>query len=247
MISIIICSIDDAKFRAVAEMYDRLFSPKSIEIVRVSDARSLAEGYNRGIRASHGEQLILCHDDVEVLSGDVAARVEAHLGRFDLLGLAGTTLLGNGTWVSAGPPYIFGQVAHPSDKGFMLDIYSASRRAFGGMQAIDGVWMAMRREVVEKVAFDEVNFDGWHMYDLDFTFRAHLAGFKLGVCCDIHLLHQSIGKFDDHWQRYSARFIQKHAHKLAPLPAKEFMWEWVKVSTKDALRAAMTPVSWGDE
>jgi GT2 family glycosyltransferase len=244
MISIVICSIDDAKFGAVAQMYDRLLAPGPIEVIRVADARSLADGYNRGIKASRGEHLILCHDDIEILTEDLSARLTEHLGRFDLIGVAGTTLLGNGTWVSAGPPYIYGQVAHPTDGGFMLDIYSASRRVVSGIQAIDGVWMAMRRSVCEKVSFDEVNFDGFHMYDMDFAFRAHLAGLKLAVCCDIRMLHQSTGKFDAKWERYAARFMQKHAHKLAPLPPKEFMWEWVKVSSKEGLRQAMTPISW---
>ena len=38
------------------------------------------------------------------------------------------------------------------------------------VQALDGLFMAARRSVIERVSFDPVTFDGFHGYDLDFSY-----------------------------------------------------------------------------
>src|SRR5882724_172154 len=111
MISVIICSIHNDRFAAVAKNYSDLLKHEPHEIIRISDARSLCEGYNRGIAASRGDILIFSHDDIEILTADFASRLKEHLANFDLIGVAGTSRLLRGGWQDAGPPYIFGQVA----------------------------------------------------------------------------------------------------------------------------------------
>ena len=248
MTSIIICSIDDQKFQRAAEMYGRLWRADQHEVIRIPDARSMAEGYNRGTEMARGESLIFAHDDVEILTPDLADRVIAHLKRFDIVGVAGTSLLGHPRWLQAGPPYIYGQVAHPIAKenggGYMIDIYCASRRTFDDVQSLDGLFLAVRRDVARALRFDEQIFDGFHLYDLDFTFRAYHAGYKLAVACDIQVVHDSVGQYDQMWETHARRFIEKHASRLAPLPVKEFNWAWVKVDQKNAIREVMTPLFW---
>ncbi len=50
MISVIVCSIDDKKFGAVDYTYRKLLSADGheCEVIRIPDARSMCEGYNRG-------------------------------------------------------------------------------------------------------------------------------------------------------------------------------------------------------
>ena len=192
MISIIVCSINDTRFSSVAANYAHLLKDEPHEIIRIADARSLCEGYTRGFAQSRGEYLIFSHDDIEILNADFAVRLKDHLNDFDLVGVAGTNRLIRGEWVAAGPPYIFGQVAQRHlQHAFVVLIFNPGRRTFGGIHAMDGLFFAARRSVVEKVPFDAVTFDGFHHYDLDFTFAAHLAGFRLGIANDIHVLHES--------------------------------------------------------
>jgi hypothetical protein len=246
MVSIIICSNNAAKYRACEAMYQRLFPPGTMEMVRIADAKSLAEGYNRGIAQAAGEHLLLVHDDVEILSPDLAERLDAHLARFDIVGLAGTSLLMHSMWVTAGPPFIHGQIAHPSPKGgFVVDLYSASCRFYEKMQALDGLFLAMRKEVALKIGFDEATFDGFHLYDLDFTFRAYLAGLSLAVVCDVHALHHSVGQYDQVWSMYGSRFYEKHVARLSPISRMEGSWGWIRAVNRDEIRAAMTPRVWG--
>ena len=72
----------------------------------------------------------------------------------------------------------------------------------------------MRREVAARVAFDAATFDGWHLYDLDFTFSAWLAGLRTAVCNDLCVIHDSIGGYAVKWDHYVQRFVDKHRERL---------------------------------
>ena len=248
MTSIIICSSDDAKYEQAAQMYSRFWLADQFQIFQVRNVRSLAQGYNRGLAAAEGDTLIFSHDDVEILTPDLGERIAHHLRTFDIVGVAGTSRLVQPRWLQAGPPYIHGQVAHPIPTGgYMIDIYSASRRVFSGIQALDGVFLACRRDVARAVQFDEQTFDGFHLYDIDFTFRAYHAGYRLAVACDIQLIHQSVGNFDHTWEMHARRFMEKHICRLAPLSSpREFQWAGCKVDDKQTIREVMTPINWDD-
>jgi GT2 family glycosyltransferase len=215
-VSVVICSIDAAKFARVTANYRSLYGARDIEIVGIHDARSLSEGYNRGIARSQGELVILSHDDIEILTSDFAARIARHLGEFDLIGIAGTTRLVTGKWESAGDPYAFVLISAPvpEEGGYLTVLRGGGPLVVPRIQALDGVFMAMRREVAASIPFDEALFDHFHLYDLDFSFRAYRAGFALAVCRDILVIHQSMGKFDAVWEKYRRRFDAKHRELL---------------------------------
>ncbi|MGC2519286.1 MAG: glycosyltransferase [Burkholderiales bacterium] len=220
-LSIIICSIDDQNFNCVAENYARQLGDWPYELIRIDDATSLADGYNRGIERSNGELLIFSHDDIEILTPDFCDRLFAHLESFDLIGVAGTSMLLNGRWISAGQPGIHGQVVQPvlTGEGFTLDVFGPENQpARGNIQALDGLFLATRRWVAESLRFDAENFDGFHLYDIDFSYRAHLAGLRVGVCNDILIYHQSLGPTDDTWERYMKVFWNKFAGNLSVDP-----------------------------
>ena len=182
-ISIIICSIKPERFDKVCANYHALLSGVQHEIIGIHDARSLSEGYNRGIRRATGEILVFSHDDIEIVSSDFAAKLLAYLTRYDLIGVAGTTRLLGGNWLYAGWPYIHGQVGSPGTNpgGIRVRVFQIRGAATENAQAMDGIFLAVRREVVERIGFDEMTFDGWHLYDLDFTYSAYLAGFRAAL------------------------------------------------------------------
>jgi GT2 family glycosyltransferase len=245
MISLIICSIDPARFKAVEAMYRGALGDEPWEMVHVNDAKSMAEGYNRGIARAKGDTLIFSHDDVKILSLDFRGRLRRHLEHFDLVGVAGTSRLINGKWVCAGPPYIFGQVCHLKPDGRIgVDIFGAPRRVIGSIQALDGLFFAARRAVIEKIRFDETTFDNFHLYDLDFTYHAHLAGFKLAVANDINFLHHSVGKFDAIWYSYAKRFDEKWRASLQAFPVSISLSAAVVVNSREHAMEVMSPEYW---
>ena len=61
----------------------------------------------------------------------------------------------------------------------------------------------------ESIQFDAATFDGFHLYDLDFSYRAFLAGFRIAIAWDIPIIHVSSGRLDAAWQRYRAEMLSE--------------------------------------
>lgn len=217
-ISVIICSIDAGKFARISEHYAQRLAAYEHEIIGIHDASSLAEGYNRGMAQSRGDILIFSHDDLLILDPAFAEKIVDRLQTYDLLGFAGTSKLITATWFGAGQPHLHGAIGHakPGQRQLALNIYGAAAwPVVGDIQAIDGFCMIARRPLAETWPFDAATFDGFHLYDLDFSYAAYLAGHRLGVCCDIPILHESAGNFADQHLYYAERFVLKYAGQLA--------------------------------
>jgi GT2 family glycosyltransferase len=216
MFSIIVCSHRPARATFIQDHYESLFRDFAHECILIEDAKSLCEGYTRGFERSKGDLLIFSHDDIEFVTSDLATRLESHLNNYDLVGIAGTTKLIDGTWQSAGDPYCYMLVIYPESGGLFSPRYAgAGPLCVPNIQALDGCFFACRREVVESVGFDSVTFDGFHLYDLDFTFHAYRKGYRLAVCRDLALIHASVGNRDELFQMYRDRFEAKYRGQLA--------------------------------
>lgn len=252
MFSVIICSANALKFAEAERRFAALFegAGEAFEIVHIPDARSMCEGYNRGVARAKGDALLFAHDDVEVLNPRFPTLLKRRLERFDLLGVAGTTRLTSAGWIGAGPPHIAGQVVNVAAGGssYVVCIYGAHLRIAPGMQALDGCLFAAKKSACEAIPFDAQTFDAFHLYDLDFTFRAHLAGLRLAVCCDWHVIHASPGSFGAAWKAQAERFEKKHAGALAPRPRKgRYQFQFAEVFSKQDAIAAMECPWWGAE
>jgi GT2 family glycosyltransferase len=104
-----------------------------------------------------------------------------------------------------------------------------------GAQMLDGVFLAARRSLLQTLQFDEETFDRFHFYDLDYSYRAHLAGARVAICLDIALFHDSAGNYNEDYWRYADRFRAKfpqactapeHAHTAIP---------WMPLAASDAV------------
>lgn len=217
-ISVVVCSIDPVKHARFIAGMGRALASRRHQIISIHDATSLCEGYARGLERCDGDIVILCHDDIEILNLDFADRLESRLGDWDVIGVVGTTQLSGPTWMHAGRAKQHGVMAHPARgwNGFRIETYGAGSEPVGGAQALDGVFIAGRTDTVRRIGFDAANFDGFHLYDLDFSYRAYLAGLRTAICPDIWLIHQSAGRMDAVWRRYAERFLGVHAATLPP-------------------------------
>jgi GT2 family glycosyltransferase len=221
--SIIVCSIDPWNFAQVSTHYERLFNGVPHEIIGIHDARSLAEGYNRGLKRARGDIVVFSHDDVTFLDKQFAQKIGARMQSWDILGFAGASRLISPTWfVALG--HLSGALCHWTRRHpdcLYLTLYGAQEwPVTGGIEVLDGLCMIARHEVATAVGFDSDTFDGWHMCDCDFSFAASLAGYKIGICCDIPHIHastsvqsnESVFSSDD-YQKYSECFSKKYEHR----------------------------------
>ncbi|MDK2122905.1 glycosyltransferase [Parachitinimonas caeni] len=217
-LSVVICSINPDRFAAVSAQYQQALAGFDHEIIGIHDARSLCEGYNRGFAQSRGELLIFSHDDVEIFDADFAPRLLRHLAQYDIIGVAGTSHLVGPAWAAAGFPHLHGTVVHkrPQDADYLVCVFGADSNPAENIEALDGFFIACRRSVFERVRFDEATFDGFHLYDVDFSFSAAQAGLRVAVANDLLMLHQSYGAYDEKWQHYADRFLAKWQSTLEP-------------------------------
>jgi GT2 family glycosyltransferase len=186
------------------------FAAAPWELVGIHDARSLAEGYTRGLQQSRGKIVVFSHDDIGILSPDLGSELARALDAVDVVGVVGATRLAGPAFAWGGKAFTRGQIAEPAlDGTVQLVIFNPTPGITGGLAAVDGVFMAARRETVEAVGFDAATFDGFHLYDIDFSYRAHRAGYRVGVSAAIVVRHDSPGGFDARWEAYAQRFLAK--------------------------------------
>lgn len=258
LLSVVICSVDRDQLARVTRNYRDLLAAIPHEIIHIGDAVSLSEGYNRGIARCRGDYLILSHDDIEIWTPDFGQRLLRHLDRCDMVGVAGTDLLVDAgghskswkyaSWGAAGLGHVFGRFVLPHEDRYAVQVYGAPAALVEGMQALDGVFIAMRRRVAETLRFDDENFDGFHLYDLDFTYRAFLNGFGLGVFTDIVIVHHSEGGYDEQWLGYHRRFLHKFEGilpKMRPRPWQQafvvFRRSWEVLDFYNRIAGRMPP------
>ncbi len=220
-ISVVVCSRNEKQGRRIKAHYEALLVDCDFEIIQIYDARSLCEGYNRGFARTRGDVVIFSHDDIEILSADFSSHLLHHLAVNDLIGVAGTSRLVGPSWTAAGWPRTHGCVAHGHLDGSGFDIECYGPTPKGPIEAVDGVFIAANREVCEAIQFDDATFDGFHYYDLDFSYRAFLEGFRIAVPWEIFIVHHvrpdhpHWGKFPVEWEKYAPIFLAKHRSRMS--------------------------------
>ena len=238
MLSFVINSIDAAKFASVSGWIERATSGAPHEIVGVHDALSMCDGYRRGLARSVGDPVVFCHDDIELLMPDLPARLARHLERFDVFAPVGSRKLVSMNWMDAGAEHLYGAMTGPTpDGGLSTGYFGGDTREIGGIVALEGIFIVARRDAALAVGWDAETFDGWHGYDTDFSFRAHLAGWRVGVVLDLAIVHHSGGRFDAGYLRAMQRFAAKHAGKLASFPSGINGMTHIPMADRDAVRA----------
>jgi tetratricopeptide (TPR) repeat protein len=217
LISVICCSISPEKLRTLQSNLSQHLD--CWELVHIDDARSLSEGYARGLRRAIGDLLIFCHDDIRVLAPDFSARLRSYLRQFDLVGVAGSTRATGPAALWSGPPESHAWICYRENDRRFVSLGSAIGPVVSGAEVLDGVFFAGHRALFERIGFDQETFDGFHLYDIDFTWRAHRSGASIAICQDLMLEHASRGSFDARWQMYADRFRQKFPEFVFAPPA----------------------------
>ncbi|MBE0613352.1 MAG: hypothetical protein IH604_06775 [Burkholderiales bacterium] len=217
-VSVLLCSASAGRRDRAEAMYRRLLGDVQHELIVIDDARSFAEGYNRGLRRARHDVVIMAHEDIDILSSDFAARLLRGLSRHEMVGIAGTRKLAGGAWHFAGYPHLAGQIGMPNGGGrYVVALYDVTERETKGLQALDGLLLATRRDTALRLGFDESAFDGRHLYDLDFSLRAAQSGLDCASCNDILVVRESQPSNDKDWGSYAQRFLDKHRERLGPL------------------------------
>jgi GT2 family glycosyltransferase len=163
----------------------------------------------------------------------------------DLVGVVGVDELNGPALAWAGLPHLHGAVTHPQGAMFCSSLCSSAGPRIDGAHALDGLFMATRRDVVESIGFDADVFDGFDFYDVDFSYRAYRAGLRVRIQVDLHLLHASRGNFGPRYTFYSERFRAKHNEFENPPPFRHaYLHQATLPSLDDARRFYAWIANW---
>jgi hypothetical protein len=219
MLSIIVCS----KYASLDKEFTANIAKTTgvvHEIIHVdnSDGKySIFQAYNKGITESRYPFLCLVHEDVLFCTQNWGERVVAHLSNQDtgIIGIAGSETASRVpfTWSYSG---VYRRWIYNYGKGKRV-IYDPLTVTEIKKQAVllDGVFICMRKELTEKIRFDE-EMKGFHGYDLDISLQSCDAGYKNYVVFDILIEHLSSGNKN---RRYYQNLVQLYRkwEQLLPL------------------------------
>ena len=193
-------------------------SSYGVEVKLLVNQQSIFDAYQKGLEkcdAKDKDIIICCHDDLELKSTKSQFLVGISKCVFQetgIVGVAGTTLLdSDAVW--------WNQERWQAGlhRGFVIHYNNEHKKLHdmhyghhGQVVALDGLFLAARKEVWETVGFKKPSyFEGeWDFYDIHYTTTAHHLGFK-NYTVPIKMIHYSSGELvgRDSWHKNRNAFI----------------------------------------
>lgn len=223
LISVIICSINpDLASKTIDNLTQTAGLPLEVHVIdNRHNNRPISQVYNEGAQASEAPYLLFIHEDVLIETENWGAVLTSKLKEpsCGVIGFAGSTLWlpGPYAWWNVPEEYHRCNYRHIENGQTQTCILPAGHTGdFLPVISLDGVAMAVRREVWAKFPFDEKILTGFHCYDIDFSVEIsrHCTNY---VNYDIRLLHMSSGKYDQRWLEISEKVFIDKWKNLSPL------------------------------
>lgn len=215
MISIVICSTNPKSLDALKKnIHETIGSGYELIIIDNSaNNYSIFSAYNKGVEISHYPSLCFIHEDIRFRSQNWGKAVSTHLND-PLCGFIGVC----GGFILSRVPcswsfYYFTENILQSDKKHSKPVYKNSsdynNEKYKRVVALDGVFLCARKNLFDKIRFDEMLFNGFHFYDVDICLQAHFQGFENRAINNILIEHFSKGSQDRKWVENSMIYWEK--------------------------------------
>jgi hypothetical protein len=220
MLSIIICSISPEFLARVSENIENTVGCE-YELI-VHDNRDTNYGickvYNFCAEKAKYPYLCFAHEDIFIAKEGWGYDLVDYLEKNPNVGLIGV----------AGLSFISERVKpfHPV-KSMFLNVRQIDKKTqafFHGWQppskkekfkvgVVDGQFLLTRKTVWSDNRFDENNFDGFHLYDFDFSMQINQK-YIIIATTEIDITHYSFGNYDKVYDKYYRLFIDKWKSRL---------------------------------
>ncbi|MDD3078754.1 MAG: glycosyltransferase [Paludibacter sp.] len=199
MISIIICSRSSDISSVLKENIQNTIGI-DYEIIVINNSEnnySIFSAYNKGVNLSNFPYLCFVHEDVLFRTNDWGNELIGHLKdrNTGIIGIAGGKVMTKipAQWSSEGKYKNI--IQHRKNKVYTWKEPQGFQGISQSAILLDGVFLSMRRELFDKISFDE-KIKGFHGYDCDICAQSIIAGFTNYVVYDILLEHFSGGNGD---------------------------------------------------
>ncbi len=219
MISIVVCSVSPEKLEAFKINVESTIGVEYEFVVvdnRVENY-SLCKAYNVGAEKAKYPYLCFAHEDIAFHTQNWGEKMveQLSLPSTGVIGFAGSqgkskTMT---TW-NLNERYKRINILETIPSGTRVFSVNPDQDEFSKVVTLDGLCLFVRRDVWAEVRFDDINFDGFHLYDLDFATSVFANGYMNYVCHTVLVEHFSKGSFNETWYKYSVVYHQKWNDKL---------------------------------
>ena len=162
---------------------------------------SIFAAYKKGQQIARGEVLCFMHEDIIFHTYKWGEYVNDYFQKHTeagLIGVAGSHFLTRIPSVWWDTEICSANLIQGSfvDKTYSTTLISNDHYKSNPTKVavVDGLWMCMRKEMMNYVIWDDTLFNGFHGYDLDLSLQVWKSGYEVHVVWDILIEHKSMGK-----------------------------------------------------
>jgi hypothetical protein len=201
--------------------------------------KGICEIYNWGANKAKYDILCFSHEDIEFKTINWGKIVNETFKENPNLGIVGVV----GSAYKSYAPSGWGIASPELDLTFSnyIQSYKRIKRAkeeyfinpnnskLGYVVCVDGMWFCTTKKVYQQYGFDEVNFKGFHCYEIDYCLSVKQTH-DVAVTFEVLLEHFSEGSYNKQWVESTMRLHEKWQNVL-PLstaeisPEKQIMLE----------------------
>jgi hypothetical protein len=225
MISIVICTVQLNKLTQIERNISETISVE-YELIVIDNSNAnynIFQAYNIGVERSKFDILCFMHDDIVYHTANWGNAVLNHFGSEEtgMIGIGGTRFLSSipTIWWAGGERFsdqINGPLCinciqtdrnHPHKS--LNSFINPENNIRTKVVALDGLWFCIRKDLFEKIRFDDINYSGFHFYDLDICMQIGMLNQMIYCIFDITIEHISSSKHDQIWIQNCETFYRK--------------------------------------
>ncbi|SEF94605.1 Glycosyltransferase like family protein [Halpernia humi] len=219
MLSIIISSYQKDFYENLVENINETIGEAFLyEILPIWNPKlmGICAAYNLGAKKSKFENLLFLHEDLIFKTKNWGEKLISHLTQKNtgIIGVAGSSYVPKApfSWTVA-EKYNVVNILQGNKEDANSILLNSTKSNRNKVFAVDGVFLAVKKEVFNQCKFDEDLLKGFHGYDLDFSLSV-AKQFQNYVIDDILIEHFSKGNLDCEWLQANIKVRQKHNFKF---------------------------------
>lgn len=222
MFSILICSIN-ASYLEKLKINIRETIGNEYELLvwdNLADKKPITEVYNLLAERAKYPYCCFIHEDIQFQTKNWSANL---LHAFEqnketgLIGIAGSKYKSRSPsgWSTGLLDLDCCNIFHKDKNGNTIHLFNnPGTSEFEHVVNVDGVFIAIRKEVWNTTKFNESMLRGFHLYDIDFSFQV-IKNWKAAVLFNIDILHFTEGgSFGNEWVDYTLKWHKHFSNEL---------------------------------
>lgn len=196
------------------------------ELIVIDNSRgnhSIFSAYNKGLLLAKGNVLCFFHEDI-IFRCDNWGNIildsfnqNINVGCVGVWGYQFLSEVEAPPWMSS--PMVMGDFIQGGINNlgnYETIIEKASIEKLTEVVALDGLFLAIKKETFtfNRIKWDDITYNGFHMYDLDICVQLLLLGYRNYVSPDILIEHKSYGNISGSYYKALSQFYAKWKHEL---------------------------------